>query len=137
MPSLKPLSCRLLVFLNFFTASGMTCTHCCTSGLLLFHFWGVTSSGQEVLFQDTDKGHNFPVIVLTPWSCRELIFSTCSYESDQTFCVLFDGSTGSTCTFVCVYLLQVCLCTLVCAFVFSMLDKCEETRTRCLQRGLF
>lgn len=80
--------------------------------VVVHFFWSITSSVERVLFQDRDQRYDFPVIVLAPLSCRELIFSTCSYESDQTFCVLFDESAGSACTPVCVYLLKLHLCSL-------------------------
>lgn len=98
---------------------------CLRPAVSVHFFSGVTSSGEGALFQDRDQGHDFQVIVLTPRSCRELIFSTCSYESD--FYVLFDGNTGSVC--LCVYLLEVSLCALERVLVCSMLDKCEETGT--------
>lgn len=58
------------------------------------------------------------------------------YESD--FDVLFDENAGSACTCtvcVCVSICSQRVCVLLCVFLFSMLDECEETRTRRLQRG--
>ena len=130
-----------LFYTNSLIATGIS--YCCSSGLLLFFFiflffptllWRVTSSGEEVLFQDTDQGRDFQVIVVTPLSSRELIFSTCSYESD--FDILFDKNTESERTRVSVCskgacaLWSECLCSLRLISV----KKLGHEMT-CLQRG--
>lgn len=57
----------------------------CAAGLLL----GYTTSGPlHHLQMERRRGRDFQVIALTPLSCGELIFSTCSHESD--FSALFD-----------------------------------------------
>lgn len=74
----------------------MTCTSCHASGqLLLCISFGVLRHLEirAILGQRRD----FAAIVLTPPSCRELIFSTCAYVSDEVFCVLLDKNSDSAC----------------------------------------
>lgn len=85
----------------------------------------VASCTDGALFRDGDGGRHFQVIALTPLSCRELIFSTCSHESYFFQLCLTDLS---ACVRVC--LLAVCPRALT-----LVLDKSGETRTWSLQRG--
>lgn len=61
----------------------MSCAVRRASGLpVLYTLFGAIRHSEKEHYSRTDKGHDFQVIVLTPLSCRELIFSTCSHESD-------------------------------------------------------
>lgn len=69
---------------------------CLSPAVFVHFFWGVILSSEGALFQYRDQGHDFQVIVLTPLSCWELIFSTCSHESDFSAFSRICGCMGGT-----------------------------------------
>ena len=126
----------------------MTCTYRLTSGLLLLYTsFGMLHHPDKEAYSGTQtEDMTFKWLFWRLWAAGSWYFLPAAtvwvrflrvvwwerWVGVHVYCVCV---CVCVCVSVCFCLLPASLCAPVCVFLFSMLDECEEMRTRRLQRG--